>query len=242
MAEPIRNPETEDEPRREPNIIGKPFRRVDGRAKVTGATKFADDLAFPRMCFVRLVRSTQPHATIKAIDFSEAAKVPGFLGSLTGQDTPIPFGILPVSQDEHALCPDKVRFVGDPVAAVAAVTEDAAYEAALRVKVEYEPLATISSIEEAIATPEPRPELRAAAALPAIRERSARRRPAPRSAPRKASAVATPEPSATPAASATPDPPAAAPVPVATPVPPAPAADPPPRRAPAPTETFDSSG
>ncbi|MEO6193485.1 MAG: molybdopterin cofactor-binding domain-containing protein, partial [Thermoanaerobaculia bacterium] len=156
MAEPIRNPDTEEEPRRETNIIGKPFRRVDGRAKVTGATKFADDLTFPRMCYVRLVRSTQPHATIKAIDFSEAAKVPGYLGSLTGQDTPIPFGILPVSQDEHALAPDKVRFVGDPVAAVAAVTEDAAYEAALRVKVEYEPLATISSIEEAIATPEPR--------------------------------------------------------------------------------------
>jgi 4-hydroxybenzoyl-CoA reductase subunit alpha len=156
MAEPIRNPETEGEPQRETNIIGKPFRRVDGRAKVTGATRFADDLAFPRMCYVRLVRSTQPHALIKAIDFSEAAKVPGFLGSLTGEDTPIPFGILPVSQDEHALAPDKVRFVGDPVAAVAAVTEDAAYEAALRVKVEYEPLATISSIEEAIATPEPR--------------------------------------------------------------------------------------
>src|SRR5215218_6554036 len=156
MADPIRKPDTEDEPQRETNIIGKPFRRVDGRAKVTGSTKFADDLTFPRMCYVRLVRSTQPHALIKAIDFSEAAKVPGYLGSLTGQDTPIPFGILPVSQDEHALCPDKVRFVGDPVAAVAAVTEDAAYEAALRVKVEYEPLATISSIEEALATPEPR--------------------------------------------------------------------------------------
>ncbi|HEY0558178.1 MAG TPA: molybdopterin cofactor-binding domain-containing protein, partial [Thermoanaerobaculia bacterium] len=160
MADPIRKPDADPEPQRdfgrELNIIGKPFRRVDGRAKVTGATKFADDLSFPRMAFVRLVRSTHPHALIKSIDFSEAAKVPGFLGSMTGQETPIPFGILPVSQDEHALCPDKVRFVGDPVAAVAAVTEDAAYEAALKVKVTYEPLATISSIEEALATPEPR--------------------------------------------------------------------------------------
>jgi 4-hydroxybenzoyl-CoA reductase subunit alpha len=156
MAEPIRKPESEDEPRRETNIIGKPFRRVDGRAKVTGATKFADDLAFPRTAYVRLIRSTQPHALIRSIDFSEAEKVPGFLGALTGKETPIPFGILPVSQDEHALCPDKVRFVGDPVAAVAAATEDAAWEAALKVKVTYEPLATISSIEEAIATPEPR--------------------------------------------------------------------------------------
>lgn len=154
MADPLRKPEPE--PQREPNIIGKPFRRVDGRAKVTGATKFADDLAFPRMCFARLVRSTVPHANILSIDFSEAEKVPGYLGALTGKDVPIPFGILPVSQDEHALCPDCVRFVGDPVVAVAAVTEDAAYEAALKVKVAYEPLTTISSIEDAIATPEPR--------------------------------------------------------------------------------------
>jgi 4-hydroxybenzoyl-CoA reductase subunit alpha len=156
MAEPIRKPEPEPEPQREPNIIGKPFRRVDGRAKVTGATRFADDLSFPRMGYARIVRSTVPHALIKSIDTSEAEKVPGFLGILTGKETPIPFGILPVSQDEHALCPDKVRFVGDPVVAVAAVTEDAAYEAAYKVKVEYEPLPTISSIEEAIATPEPR--------------------------------------------------------------------------------------
>src|ERR1700710_999223 len=156
MADPLRKPDPEPETQREPNIIGKPFRRVDGRAKVTGATKFADDLAFPRMGFVRLVRSTVPHALIKAIDVSEASKAPGFLGYLTGKETPIPFGILPVSQDEHALCPDRVRFVGDPVVAVAAVTEDAAYEAALRGKGEYEPLTTISSIEDAIATPEPR--------------------------------------------------------------------------------------
>ena len=112
MAEPIRTPEPE--PQREPNIIGKPFRRVDGRSKVTGATRFADDLSFPRMCHVRLVRSTVPHALIKSIDVSDAERVPGFLGYLTGQEMPNTFGILPVSHDEHALCPDKVRFVGDP--------------------------------------------------------------------------------------------------------------------------------
>jgi 4-hydroxybenzoyl-CoA reductase subunit alpha len=161
MAEPIRKPgpeepEEDTKPSREPNIIGKPFRRVDGRAKVTGVTRFADDLTFPRMCFLKLVRSTVPHALVRKIDFSEAGKVPGVLGFLTGQDFPIPFGILPVSQDEHALCPDKVRFVGDPVAAVAAVTEDAAAEAALLVQVEYEPLPTIAGVEDALATPEPR--------------------------------------------------------------------------------------
>jgi 4-hydroxybenzoyl-CoA reductase subunit alpha len=158
MAEPLRDiePEPEAAGDRALNLLGTPFRRVDGRAKVTGVTRFADDLAFPRMVFVRLVRSTVPHAEIRGIDFSEAERVPGFLGSLTGEDLPIPFGILPVSQDEHALCLGKVRFVGDPVAAVAAVTEDAAFEAALRVKVDYAPLATISSVEDALAHPEPR--------------------------------------------------------------------------------------
>jgi len=155
MAEPLRKPEP-PEPARETQLIGKPFRRVDGRAKVTGSTKFADDLVFARMVFVRLVRSTVPHALIRGIDLSAAAEVDGVLDFLTGDEMPEPFGILPVSQDEHALCLDKVRFVGDPVVAVAAVTEDAAYEAAWKVKVDYEPLATISGIEEALATPEPR--------------------------------------------------------------------------------------
>ncbi|HEV7518056.1 MAG TPA: molybdopterin cofactor-binding domain-containing protein, partial [Thermoanaerobaculia bacterium] len=159
MAEPIRQDPREpaEQPAERPlQLIGTPFRRVDGRAKVTGATRFADDLSFARMCHVKLVRSTVPHARVRGVDFTAAATVPGFLGSLLGAEMPVPFGILPVSQDEHALCLDKVRFVGDPVAAVAATTEDAAHEAALRVKVDYEPLTTIASVDEALKTPEPR--------------------------------------------------------------------------------------
>lgn len=138
------------------NLIGKPFRRVDGRAKATGMTRFADDLEFPRMVFMRLKRSTVPHAKIKSIDTSPAESMPGVLGVLTGQSMPKTFGILPVSHDEHALCLDKVRFVGDPVVAVAAVTEDLAYDACEAVKVEYESLTTVASIDEAVVTPEPR--------------------------------------------------------------------------------------
>jgi CO/xanthine dehydrogenase Mo-binding subunit len=157
MSEPI-SPLPDDEPaeQRERNIVGKPFRRVDGRAKVTGQTRFADDLAFPRMVFLKLVRSTVPHGRIVRIDTEAAARLPGVLGFLTGADLPETFGILPVSQDEHALCPDRVRFVGDPVAAVAALTEDQATAAALAITVDYELLPTIGSIEEALATPEPR--------------------------------------------------------------------------------------
>lgn len=138
------------------NLIGTPFRRVDGRAKVTGQTKFADDLVFPRMAFMKLKRSSLPHADIVRIDLDRARAMPGVLGILTGDSMPNTFGILPVSQDEHALSRDKVRFVGDPIAAVAATTEEQAEAAAAAIEVEYRALATIGSVEEAIATPEPR--------------------------------------------------------------------------------------
>jgi 4-hydroxybenzoyl-CoA reductase subunit alpha len=136
--------------------IGKSPRKVDGLAKCTGETKFADDLVLPRMLFAKLHRSHVAHARIVSIDTSEAEAVPGVVAVLTGRSMPIPFGILPVSQDEHALCIDRVRFVGDPVAAVAATDEDAAFEAAMKVKVVYEPLTAIHSPEQALATPEPR--------------------------------------------------------------------------------------
>ena len=136
-------------------IVGKPFRRVDGRAKVSGQTRFADDVQFPRTAYVKLVRSTVPHARIKNIDFSGALAMYGVLGTLAGDELPDSFGIMPVSEDEHALAIDTVRFVGDPVAAIAAVSEDIAHAAALAVKVEYELLPTISNVADALATPEP---------------------------------------------------------------------------------------
>ncbi|MDP6377311.1 MAG: molybdopterin-dependent oxidoreductase [Pseudomonadales bacterium] len=136
--------------------IGKPFRRVDGRAKVTGHTQFADDLSFPRTAYLKLVRSTLPHARIKSVDTSAALAMEGVLGTLVGEDIPNPFGIMPVAEDVHALAIDRVRFVGDPIAAVAAVSEDIASAAALAVEVEYEVLPTIASFEEALETPEPR--------------------------------------------------------------------------------------
>jgi 4-hydroxybenzoyl-CoA reductase subunit alpha len=136
--------------------IGRPFRRVDGRAKVTGLTKFADDLNLPRMLYAKLLRSHVPHARIVAIDTSAAEALPGVLAVITGREFPVPFGILPVSQDEHALCTDRVRFVGDPVAAVAAIDEDTAFDAMNLIKVQYEPLTTIGGIADALTTPEPR--------------------------------------------------------------------------------------
>ena len=138
------------------NVVGKPFRKVDARAKCVGQTKFADDIVLPRMLFCKILRSHVPHALIKSIDVSKALAMPGVFAVITGKELPIPYGILPVSQDEHALCVDKVRFIGDPVAAVAAVDEDVAFDAMNLIEVEYERLNTISSIEEAVLIDEPR--------------------------------------------------------------------------------------
>jgi 4-hydroxybenzoyl-CoA reductase alpha subunit len=128
---------------------------VDATAKVTGVTRFADDLFLPRMLFAKLLRSPHPHARILSIDPSRAASVPGVKAVLTGKDLPIPFGILPVSQDEHALALDKVRFVGDPVAAVAATTEEAATQALDLIAVEYEVLRAFPDALDAVEHPEP---------------------------------------------------------------------------------------
>src|SRR3982751_5524662 len=137
-------------------VVGKPFRKVDARQKCTGQTKFADDIVLPRMLFCKILRSTEPHAVIKNIDTSKALQLPGVLSIITGRDLPIPYGILPVSQDEHTLSMDKVRFIGDPVAAVAAIDEDTAFDSMNLIEVEYEKLQTITNIEEAVMVDEPR--------------------------------------------------------------------------------------
>ena len=137
-------------------VVGRPWAKVDAAAKVTGQTRFADDLFLPRMLHCKLLRSRRAHARLVRVDASKARGAPGVLAVATGSDLPIAFGILPVSQDEHALCLDRVRFVGDPIAAVAAVDEDAADAALALIEVEYEDLTPIGSIEEAIATPSPR--------------------------------------------------------------------------------------
>jgi 4-hydroxybenzoyl-CoA reductase subunit alpha len=137
-------------------VLGKPRRRVDGRAKVTGQTRFADDIVLPRMLHMRMLRSPHPHALIEEIDVDRAKAHPGVHLVLTGKDFPVTFGILPVSQDEYPLAPEHVRYVGDPLAAVIAKDEQTAAEALDLIEVKYKPLATISSPEEALQNAEPR--------------------------------------------------------------------------------------
>ncbi len=138
---------TADEPL---SIIGKSMLKVDAMAKVSGETVFADDLTLPRMLYCKLKRSPHPHAGIRAIDTRRAEEHPGVVATLVGSELPVPFGILPISQDEHALALDKARFVGDPVAAVAAVDEETAERALALIDVDYEVLPSVMSIEEAL--------------------------------------------------------------------------------------------
>jgi 4-hydroxybenzoyl-CoA reductase subunit alpha len=134
--------------------IGHPLPKVDAYAKVTGRALYADDIMLPRMLYGRLLRSPHPHARILSIDIRQALELPGVLAVITGEDLPQKFGILPSSQDEYALAREKVRYVGDPVAAVAALDPDILDAAIRLIKVEYEILPALMSIDEALAHPD----------------------------------------------------------------------------------------
>ncbi len=122
-----------------PSPIGESIQRIDAREKVTGAAKFADDLQFgPGLLYARIKRSPHPHALIKKIDASRALALPGVKAVATGADTPGFIGLY--LQDRHIFCTDRVRYVGDPVAGVAAINEEIAEQAVNLIEVEYEVL------------------------------------------------------------------------------------------------------
>ena len=133
------------------SVIGKPFSKPDAVSKVTGRAVYADDMLPARTLHCRILRSPHPHARILSIDTSAARRMPGVNAVITGSDLPIKFGILPVTQDERALEHEKVRYVGDPIAAVAAVDEEIAAAACDAIAVEYEVLEPVMSIDEALA-------------------------------------------------------------------------------------------
>jgi 4-hydroxybenzoyl-CoA reductase subunit alpha len=132
------------------SVLGRRLPKVNAWAHLTGTALYADDIRLPRMLYGRLLRSTQPHARIKRIDISGALAHPGVVAIVTGADMPEKMGIMPSTQDETALAVDKVRYIGEPVAAIAALDEDTAFEALSLIDVEYEPLEPIFTIEEAL--------------------------------------------------------------------------------------------
>jgi 4-hydroxybenzoyl-CoA reductase subunit alpha len=132
------------------SVLGRRLPKVNAWAHLTGTALYADDIRLPRMLYGRLLRSTQPHARIRRLDVTRALAHPGVVAIVTGADMPEKMGIMPSTQDETALAVDKVRYVGEPVAAVAALDEDTAFEALSLIDVDYEPLEPIFTIEEAL--------------------------------------------------------------------------------------------
>jgi 4-hydroxybenzoyl-CoA reductase subunit alpha len=122
------------------SVIGKPVALVDSAGKTTGAGKYADDLSMPGMLIGKILHSPYPHALIKEIDTSRAMALEGVVAVVVGKDAPNKYGILPVGHDETALAVDKVRYVGDNVACVCAVSETIAEQALELIDVEYEVL------------------------------------------------------------------------------------------------------
>ena len=126
------------------SVVGKGVPRVDGPAKATGEMEFLSDVRLPGMLHARILRSPHPHARILNIDTSRAESAKGVKAVITAADTPkIPFSFVPALADKLPLCDDRVRFVGDEVAAVAAESEEAAEEALSLIEVEYEELPAV---------------------------------------------------------------------------------------------------
>jgi CO/xanthine dehydrogenase Mo-binding subunit len=138
----------------EPTEIGKSYRRLDYQTKVTGQAQYLADMVVPGMCHGKILRSPFPHARIKSIDASKAKQFPGVVAVITRDDILHDQGIEPfygpVFKDQTIVATEKVRHVGDPVAAVAALTVDAAEEALKLIEVDYEELAAVLNVQEAI--------------------------------------------------------------------------------------------
>ena len=136
-------------------VVGQSVPRRDGMGHVMGKTIYVDDLNFPGMLHLKMVRSPVPHAHIRGIDFSAAEKVPGFVRAFTYRDVPkniyTILCLIGVGPDEEpVLAEDKVLYKGEQIAAIVADTEEAAMEAVSKVRLDLEELPAVFDVEEAL--------------------------------------------------------------------------------------------
>jgi 4-hydroxybenzoyl-CoA reductase alpha subunit len=133
------------------NVVGKREPMLDALEKATGQARFTDDLSLPGMLFGKIFRSPLAHAKVLHVDLSEAKKVAGVKDAISGKDIPKKkYGIVPMAKDEYALAIDKVRYIGDDVAAVIATSLDAAEEALSKIRVDFEELPAVFDPLEAM--------------------------------------------------------------------------------------------
>src|SRR3990172_11964581 len=111
------------------SVIGKRVPRIDSVVKATGEAQYAGDLVMPGMLWGKVLHSNLPHGRILNIDYSRALRLPGVRAVVTGKDCKgEKYGFLPYTRDKMALETEKVRYIGDEIAAVAAIDEDIAEE------------------------------------------------------------------------------------------------------------------
>jgi 4-hydroxybenzoyl-CoA reductase subunit alpha len=139
-----------------PNIaparnIGSYLPLVDGPEKVSGRAKYTADLIAPGMLAGRILRSPCSHAEILEVDVSEAQKLPGVKAIVTGADCDKTFGVLPIARSEHPLARDKVRYRGEPIAAVAAVDDATARKAISLIRLKVRALPAYYTAKAALA-------------------------------------------------------------------------------------------
>ena len=128
---------------------GVPTPLIDGIDKVTGTAKYTTDLDATNALVGKILRSRWSHANIRKMDISAAQALPGVVAVLTGDDCASTFGILPITEDEYALAKGRVRYKGDPIAAVAAIDEETAQRALALIDVDVEELPAYYTSTEA---------------------------------------------------------------------------------------------
>jgi len=133
------------------HTIGAYVPMVDGPEKVSGRAKYTADLIVPGMLAGRIFRSPYSHAEILEVDVAEAAKLPGVKAIVTGADCDKTFGVLPIARSEHPLARDRVRYRGEPIAAVAAIDDATAKAALRRIRLKVRELPAYHTAAEAIA-------------------------------------------------------------------------------------------
>ncbi|MGA2295985.1 MAG: molybdopterin cofactor-binding domain-containing protein [FCB group bacterium] len=139
------------------SVVGKRLPKIDAPDKATGRAIYTDDISLSNMLYGKLLLSPFAHAKILSIDTSEAETLPGVKAVLTSKDVPdITWGTSPPRYDEYVLARDKVRYVGDVVAAVAAIDEETCYNALELIKVEYQELPAVFNPVDAMKDDAPR--------------------------------------------------------------------------------------
>lgn len=130
------------------NMVGQGRPYIEATKKVRGAADYADDLKIKNALHCKFLRSKHAHARIHRIVTSKAMGVPGVRAVITGNELPIKFGVLPISQDETAMAIEKTRYIGEIVAAVAAETEEIASYACSLIEVDYAPMRSFFDMVE----------------------------------------------------------------------------------------------